>query len=125
MTDEASFSGCRILVVEDEYYLAADAARVLREAGAEILGPCSSEEAARMELEEQRPRAAVVDINLGLGPSFAFAETLKDLGIPFVFITGYDREAIPPEFVGIERLEKPVLLSDLVAAVARLLGRNT
>jgi len=108
MTGEADLSGHRVLVVEDEYYQADDAARALGGAGAKVMGPCATEEAARAALEEQRPDAVVLDINLGSGPTFKLAETLKDRGIPFVFFTGYDQEMIPKEFARVERLEKPV-----------------
>ena len=121
MTGEADLSGHRILVVEDDYFLATDAVRALQGAGAEVLGPFSTEEDAKAELDEQRPDAAVVDINLGLGPSFKLATTLKDTGIPFVFTTGYDLEVIPAEFEGVERLQKPVQLRQIIAAIARLL----
>jgi hypothetical protein len=56
----------------------------------------------------------LVDISLGLGPSFKLAETLKDQGIPFVFVTGYDQTVIPEEFNDIERLEKPIQLWRIV-----------
>lgn len=123
MTDEADLGGHRVLVVEDDFYLATDAARALRGAGAEVLGPCPNEEAAREELAEQRPDAAVIDINLGSGPSFKLAETLKDQGIPFVFTTGYDLAVIPTEFDGVERLQKPVQLRQIVAAIAKLVNK--
>lgn len=67
MTGEADLSGHRILVVEDDYYLATDTARALQGAGAEVIGPCPSEEAARDALEEGAPAAALVDINLARG----------------------------------------------------------
>ena len=120
MTGEPDLTGRRVLVVEDDFYLATDAARALRGAGAEIMGPCATEEDARAELEERRPDAVLVDINLGPGPSFKLAETLKDRGIPFVFTTGYDAGVIPTEFAGVERLEKPFQLRQIVGAVARL-----
>ena len=123
MTGEADLHGHSVLVIEDDFYLASDAARALRGAGAEVLGPCPTEEAARAALEVQRPSAAVVDINLGRGPSFKLAEALKDRGIPFVFTTGYDAEVIPAEFGAIERLQKPVQLRRIVAAVATLVSR--
>ncbi|AWN51069.1 PAS domain-containing protein [Methylobacterium sp. 17Sr1-1] len=124
MTGEADLSGLRVLVIEDDYYLATDAARGLRGAGAEVLGPSSTGEDVRAELTQQRPDAAVIDINLGDGPSFALAETLKDQGIPFVFITGYNQEIIPAKFNDIERLEKPVQLRQIVDAVAKLVDRT-
>jgi CheY-like chemotaxis protein len=120
MTGEPDLTGRRVLVVEDDFYLATDAARALRGAGAEVMGPCATEDDARAELAEQQPDAAVVDVNLGPGPSFKLAETLKNSGIPFVFVTGYDAEAIPAEFGGVERLEKPFQLRQIVGAVAKL-----
>jgi CheY-like chemotaxis protein len=123
MTGEADLSGQRILVVEDDYYLATDAARALRGAGAEVAGPSPTEEAARAELAQQRPHAVVVDINLGSGPSFKLAEILKDRGIPFVFVTGYDQKVIPAEFDDIERLEKPIQLRHLVGAISKLVAK--
>lgn len=120
MTSGPDLVGRRVLVVEDDFYLATDAARALESAGAEVMGPCATEEDARAEMDEQRPDAVVVDINLGSGPSFKLAETLKDCGIPFVFTTGYDAEVIPAEFAGVERLEKPFPLRQIVGAVAKL-----
>jgi PAS domain S-box-containing protein len=123
MAGEADLSGHRILVVEDDYYLATDTARALRGAGAEVLGPCPTEDRAHDELDDQRPDAAVLDINLGAGPSFKLAAMLKDQGIPFVFTTGYDFETIPAEFDGIERLQKPLQLRQIVSAVATLVNK--
>lgn len=123
MTGEPELSGYRILVVEDDYYLATDAARALQGAGAEVMGPCPTEEAARAELDGQHPHAVVVDVNLGQGPSFKLAETLAEHGIPFVFTTGYDPEVIPKQFDHVERLQKPVHLRQIVGAISRLLSR--
>jgi two-component SAPR family response regulator len=120
MRDEADLHGYKVLVVEDDYYLATDAARALRSAGAEVMGPFPTEESAWAELEAQRPDAVVVDINLGWGPSFKFAEVLKDRGIPFVFVTGYDQETIPEQFNDIERVEKPAQLKRIVGAISKL-----
>ncbi|MGY3454033.1 PAS domain S-box protein [Bradyrhizobium sp. USDA 4353] len=126
MTGEPDLDGVSILVVEDDYYLATDATRALRGARAEVLGPCSSEEEAREELSKRRPHAVLLDINLGSGPTFKLAEQLKDNGVPFVFVTGYDQAVIPAEFDAISRLEKPIQLRRLAGAISKLLsdGRN-
>ncbi|GJD82053.1 sensor histidine kinase [Methylobacterium gregans] len=42
MTGEPDLDGLRILVVEDDYYLATDTARALRGAGAEVIGLCAT-----------------------------------------------------------------------------------
>jgi len=120
MAESPDLRGHRVLVVEDEYYIASDTARALRSAGAEVMGPCPSEADARNEIEVQRPDAAIVDINLGNGPSFRLAESLKNDGIPFVFVTGYDSEEIPEQFRNIRRLQKPVPLPSVVEAISKL-----
>lgn len=119
---EPDLSGHLILVVEDEYYIATDAARALQNAGAALAGPCPTEEGARAELEKQRPDAVVLDINLGLGPSFTLAESLQEQNIPFVFLSGYDHDVIPERFKDVERLEKPVQVRHLVSVISRLLN---
>ena len=39
---ENSLLGLRVLVVEDEFYIADDLARALRAAGASVIGPCAT-----------------------------------------------------------------------------------
>ena len=106
MNDD-SLSGIRILIMEDDYYLAADAETALSSAGANVIGPCGNEEdglalAGRAEID-----CALLDVNLGPGPSFKIAHIMRERGIPFLFVTGYDREAIPTEFFDVQRLQKP------------------
>lgn len=125
MTGEPDLGGRRVLVVEDDYYLATDAARALAGAGAEVLGPYATEAQAREELQQQRPDAVLLDINLGLGPTFKLAETLKDQSVPFVFVTGYDQDVVPAEFADVGRLEKPVQLRRVVSTIAELLAPTT
>ena len=120
MTGEADLSGQIILVAEDDFYLATDTSRALRGAGASVLGPCSSENQALDELEEATPSGAVVDINLGEGPSFKLARRLAEQRIPFVFVTGYDEEAIPSDFATVPRLQKPLDLRRLVSTIAEV-----
>lgn len=120
MHEDAKLDGHRVMVVEDEYFIATDAAHALRVAGADVMGPCPSEDAASAAVEQQRPDAVIVDIDLGEGPSFTFARSLKARGIPFVFVTGYDEDVIPVEFQGVERLQKPVEIGQMIDAVSRL-----
>ncbi|WP_210243732.1 response regulator [Mesorhizobium sp. B1-1-5] len=121
MIEKSELGGRTVLIVEDEYYIAIEVARALSCAGAEVIGPCPSDRAARAELEERRPHAVLLDINLGPGPSFTLADSLKDIGVPFVFITGYDQDVIPGRFDDIERLQKPVQLRQVVGAISKAL----
>ena len=121
MTGETGLSGNTILVMEDDFYLATDTARALKSAGADVIGPCSSEDAAFDAIEDDTPTGAVVDINLGPGPSFEMARALRKRGVPFIFVTGYDEDVIPSEFDGVTRLQKPVDLKHIVRALAEVL----
>ena len=108
-------------MVEDDYYLATDTARALQGAGAQVVGPCPNEEAARAALADAGPTAALIDINLGSGPSFILAHLLRQRNVPFVFVTGYDEGVIPQEFSDVERLQKPVELRRVVKFLAETL----
>jgi signal transduction histidine kinase len=122
MRDAASLAGRRILVVEDDYYLAGDVAHAIRCAGGETLGPCATEGAAGALLETATPSGVVLDINLGNGPSYHLARLFKERGIPYVFITGYEATAIPAEFNAVVRLAKPVELRGVVNALAEVMN---
>ncbi len=120
MAGEADLSGCRGLVVEDDYYIATDTERALRGAGGTVLGPVGSEDQALGLIAREAPDCAVVDINLGAGVRFSVAEALQERGVPFVFVTGYDDVMIPARFDAVERLRKPVEFRQVVRAAARL-----
>lgn len=117
----SDLSGIRILVVEDDFYLATDVEKALLSAGADVFGPCGDEESGLVVVENEEIDCAVLDVNFGPGPSFSLAHVMRDRGIPFLFVTGYDREVIPTEFADIQRLEKPYVSYQLLAAVHRII----
>jgi DNA-binding response OmpR family regulator len=123
MDREMPLQGQSILVVEDDYYLASDAARALQAAGADVLGPCATEEQAITLLDGAQPNAAVLDINLGAGPSFTLAHLLNERAVPLLFLSGYDDEVIPADFADTVKLQKPVELARMVIALANLTRR--
>lgn len=120
MSDSRPLSGRRVLVVEDDYFLATDTCQWLLDAGAEVVGPTPDAEEACGLLDRERVDSAVVDINLGLGPTYEVASRLNRDQVPFLFATGYDRSALPPQFLDMPRIEKPFRQSDLVKAVTAL-----
>lgn len=120
MSSARPLEGKRILVLEDDFYLARDEKMLLEQAGAEVVGPFGSAQQGGGLPGTGRLDGAVVDINLGSGPSFDFARALEEKGVPFVFVTGYDAAVIPDELAHVERVEKPIRDRDFIAAVARL-----
>lgn len=121
MTDASDLTGRTVLVVEDDYYIASDTAAALQGAGARVLGPCPSVDAALDLLQSETPTHAVLDLNLGGGgPRFEIARLLKARGVPCVFLTGYDAASVPEDLADVARLEKPIPLRNIVEAVADL-----
>src|SRR5215470_1159993 len=94
--------GTSVLVVEDDYRLAKSICRFLTLIGATVRGPFPREAQVVDEVGCAPPDFALVDINLGHGPSFVIARLLTEMGIPFAFLTGYDDIVIPDEFREIE-----------------------
>ena len=119
---DGTLRGRRILVVEDEYFLADELGGALRRAGAALLGPVASvPNALRLLADEPAPDAASLDVNLGGADVYPLADALVARSVPFVFSTGYDRAAIPGRYAHIRRLEKPVEAATVLAALAVLL----
>jgi CheY-like chemotaxis protein len=124
-TDQPPLQGRRVLVIEDEYFLADDICSVLKDLGAEIVGPAGEvREAVVLVNSAQRIDAAVLDVNLKNESTLPIADGLRTRSIPFVFTTGYDRSAIDARFGDIELFEKPINIMTMARSLARLLGED-
>lgn len=101
-------SGGRALVVEDNMIVAMEAEDILRELGFGQTESVASVATALQQIEAARPDFALLDVNLGRESSFPVADRLSELGVPFVFATGYgDNAAVPPAHAERPRLSKP------------------
>jgi len=113
-----TIQGRRVLLVEDEYFIAEDLRRSFADAGANIVGPVPT--AARaLELFEKGPRvdAAVLDVNLRGEMVYPRVDTLMAAGVPMVFVTGYDAIEIPAQYRHIARCEKPTSVGKVIKAL--------
>lgn len=117
---EMPLNGLRILVVEDDYYLATDTQAVIEEAGGKVVGPFGTAAEARAALDADGADLAVIDINLGSGPAFDLARHLHATKLPFLIATGYDQAVVPDDLKTVVRLEKPFRAAELVSAAARV-----
>ncbi len=121
---ERTLRACRILVVEDDYFLADDLRRELNEAGATVLGPVGTLEAALSVIHsDPHIDGAVLDINLAGDSAYPAADLLTQGQVPFAFTTGYDDSVIPSRFAHVPRCRKPVNLTKVVHAIGRALDR--
>jgi DNA-binding response OmpR family regulator len=112
-------SGKTILVVEDDYLLATDIQRTLISAGAKVCGPFGQIGAAIDALARGDADGALLDINLGHGPSFELASALTERSVPFAFVTGYD--SLPAMWRHVPRISKPVSGNELVRLLNEIL----
>jgi DNA-binding response OmpR family regulator len=112
----------RILVVEDEYFIAADMRDLLIRAGAEVVGPVGNVSAATWMVDTKNLDAAVLDVNLDGVMSFPVADRLRQVGVPFAFVTGYDEWAMPEEYRDAPRIGKPFSSAGVIACLQGLCG---
>ncbi|WP_426957984.1 response regulator [Muricoccus radiodurans] len=114
----ANLQGCRILVVEDEYFLADEVAQALQGDGAEVLGPVARvAEAVSLTRDEERIDGALLDVNLAGEMVWPAVDALLARGVPITLATGYDNKAIPQAYAHLPRVEKPLEMRALLRAL--------
>ncbi|TYB85573.1 response regulator [Oceaniovalibus sp. ACAM 378] len=85
----------RVLIAEDEVFVALELAETLREMGYEVVGPALNAASAMKLACTERVDAALLDINLGHGQTTEdVAAVLRDKDVPFAFLTAYDRLSV-------------------------------
>jgi CheY-like chemotaxis protein len=101
-------AGKRILIVEDERAIAENIAFEIAAQGGKVVGPVASADAALHTIATTRLDGAIVDIKLMGKMTFSVADVLADRHIPFLFVTGYSAQIVPPSHANVHRLQKPV-----------------
>ena len=116
--------GARVLVLEDEFFIADDMARALRERGAEPVGPVSTIEQAEALVASERVDAAILDLNLRGQMASDFVRRLVRSELPCLIVSGYDENALPQAVRDVPRMEKPVSPASVVSTLAAQLARS-
>lgn len=117
MTHKDQLRGRRILVVEDEYFIAVDIKERLEAAGAVVVGPVATIGKALSLMETETLDGAILDLNLGGEMGFRVADALTERAIAFVLATGYRRPDIPPRFAEVALCKKPIDATEIAAAL--------
>ncbi|MBV9527580.1 HWE histidine kinase domain-containing protein [Sphingomonas sp.] len=106
--------GKNVLLVEDSLIIALDAEDLLDRLGANSVATESSAVGAIAAIETRRPDVAILDINLGDHDSVPIANRLLDLGVPYLFATGYGEQGqLPDQHRSRPVLQKPYTLASL------------
>ena len=115
----------RILVVEDEPFVALQLQTDLEGEGHEVIGPASSLAQGLKLAQCEGLDAALLDIRLGRDTSANIADHLLARQIPFAFATGYSDSSMLPEHLhAVPRLRKPYALEDVRRMVQHLFGQH-
>jgi CheY-like chemotaxis protein len=107
----------RILIVEDNEFLAVDLELTLVSCGYAAAVATTVAEAL-LQIEQHELDAAVLDVTLfGGGSVYRVADALLAESIPFFFLTGRARHHLPARFQSAKLLSKPYKLAELLAAL--------
>jgi CheY-like chemotaxis protein len=106
--------GIKVLVVEDEAFIAVDLESMLRELGCDVLPLAPSVAEALAILRTERPDAALLDVRLTDGEVTPVAAALAAIGVPFALVTGCDDRSLGgPLLRAARRLRKPYVPEDV------------
>ena len=107
-----SFSGKTVLILEDEPIIAMGLEDMLLDSGAHVVVSGSVSQALTA-IAAGIPDCAVLDVNLHGLKSYPVAAKLYELGVPFIFATGYGDAEHPGEFARCPTITKPYRLEDI------------
>jgi DNA-binding response OmpR family regulator len=108
----------RILILEDDPFIALDLAQIVETLGHEIVEVCNCNAAAQRQVDN-RVDFALLDIDVRDGKSFPVANALEARGIPFAFVSGSSPKDLPIGLRNATFIPKP--FSE--AAILRMLPR--
>ena len=109
-----------VLIVEDDPIIALGIEDVILGFGVKTVRTAGSVAKALAMIAERAPEFALLDVGLVREKSFAVAEQLQALKIPFIFVTGYGAEiGLPAAFAHTPRLPKPCPPEALLALLKR------
>lgn len=115
----------RILVIEDEAVIALDVAKIVRNAGHQVIGIAATEKAAVDLAKKHSPHLVLADIQLKGSDSgiAAVRDIMKTIQVPVIFVTGFPERlltgsGLEPAFV----ITKPFDPDLLRTAIAQALN---
>jgi DNA-binding response OmpR family regulator len=109
----------RILVIEDEFFVAAHIDNVLCDEGHEVVGPVGTLDEAAYLARAEELDGALLDVNLDGGRVDEVADILTERQVPFLFVTAYGLENLPPRHRNAVVVHKPFNDADLMREVRR------
>ena len=106
MADSATI-GIRILVVEDEALVRLMLSEMLNELGHKIVAEASRLDTAVRVASDADYELAVLDLNLGTGPTYDVVEIARGRGKAVVLTTGYGQAGLVAKYSSCVVVQKP------------------
>jgi DNA-binding response OmpR family regulator len=100
-----------------------DCAAVVEGAGGVVAGITGNMSDALRDIETLDIDAALLDANLFGQSVNSLAAALTRRNVPFIFVSGYNKEALPTAFASTPMLCKPYSADQLIAAVQSICRR--
>lgn len=113
-----------LMVVEDEYLVAAALEITLQAAGYNVQEPIPSVAEALAAVSEHPADLALLDVNVAGHRVYPVADALLSKHVPFIFLTGCIEGELPDRFAGTPMLVKPFSTEMLLGAISRVLGER-
>jgi CheY-like chemotaxis protein len=114
--------GLRILIVEDNPYIALALEEMLIEHGLVIAGVASTIEQALRLAAGGQIDLGLLDVNIGERKIDPVAEALTRRGKPFIFTTGCGRAGLPEAFLDRPIVEKPFYIEEILQTLRSALA---
>jgi DNA-binding response OmpR family regulator len=106
--------GKRVLIVEDDFLIAESLSHAIADYGFTAVGPVETADRAVRLIGQEPPDGALLDVGLREGNAVEVAKALRARGVPFVVVTGYSRDILPPELKRAPFVAKPMTEADLI-----------
>ncbi|HZQ02276.1 MAG TPA: response regulator [Reyranella sp.] len=116
-------AGVRVFVVEDEALVLLELEDLLADLGCTVVGSALRIEEALSMAQSVQCDVAVLDVNVGGARIDTVAEALAHRNIPFIFVTGYERNVLPAAFRDQPLLIKPYGKADLEQSLKMCIDR--
>jgi DNA-binding response OmpR family regulator len=106
--------GKRVLIVEDDFLTAEGLSHTIADYGFTVVGPVDTADRAVRLIGQELPDGALLDVRLREGSAVEVATALRERGVPFVVMSGYPRDTLPPELKTVPFVPKPMTEAELI-----------
>jgi two-component system, LytTR family, response regulator len=113
----------KTIIIDDEDHIRDTLRKLLGEycPGVQVAGESGDVENGRKLILESSPDLVLMDVQINNGTGFDILNSLPQIPFKIIFITAFDKYAVRAfKFSAVDYLLKPVILSELLDAIARV-----